>query len=194
MSIKIVCIYLTKTLLFANQFFLMQLTINKTTIKILKGDLTEINADAIVNAGNNQGFMGGGVALAIRKKGGEIIEKQAIAKSPYEIGDAIITSAGNLKAKYVIHAGVMGMDFETDETKIRKATLNSLKRAEDLKLKSIAFPSFGTGVGRFPPEKSAKAMLNAVKEHLKKETSLQEVLFVLYNEEIYKKFEEQLKN
>lgn len=171
----------------------MQIIINRTIIKLLKGDLTEINADAIVNPANNQGFMGGGVAFAIKKKGGEIIEKQAIAKSPYEIGDAIITTGGKLKAKYVIHAGVMGMDFITDENKIRNSTLNSLKRAEELKLKSIAFPSFGTGVGRIPAEKSANAMFKAVKEHLKKESSLKEILFVLYNDEIYKRFEQELK-
>lgn len=171
----------------------MEIKIKKTTIKLLKGDITEINAEGIVNPGNNLGYMRGGVSLTIKEKGGEVIEKEAITKSPYEIGDAIVTTAGNLKAKYVIHAGVMGIDFKTDYNKIRNATLNSLKRAEELKLKTIAFPSFGTGVGRILPEISAKAMISAVKEHLKKDSSLEEVLFVLYKEEIYKKFEEQLK-
>lgn len=170
----------------------MQIKINKTTIKLLKGDLTEVSAEALVNPANNQGFMGGGVAYAIKKKGGEIIEKQAIAKSPYEVGEAIITTAGKLNARYVIHAAVMGIDFNTDEIKIKNATINALKRAEELKLKSIAFPSFGTGIGRFPPESSAKIMINAVKEYIKKETSLKDILFVLYTEEIYKKFEKEL--
>ena len=84
-------------------------------IKIIKGDITELKVDAVVNAANNKLVMGGGVAGAIKKKGGRIIEDEAVKKGPIEIGGAVYTSAGNLSAKYVIHAATMGTDFQTDE-------------------------------------------------------------------------------
>lgn len=162
---------------------------NGKKIKLYLGDITTMDVDAIVNAANNYGYMGGGVAGAIKRKGGKIIEDEAVSKGPVPVGEAIVTNAGKLKAKYVIHAAGMGLDFKTDENKIENATRNSLKRADELKIKSIAFPSIGTGVGGFPPEKTAEIMLNAVKEHLKGKTSLETVVFALYSKEVYEAFE-----
>jgi O-acetyl-ADP-ribose deacetylase (regulator of RNase III) len=165
--------------------------VGDTKIKFKIGDLTEEEVDTIVNAANNKLWMGGGVAGAIRKKGGKIIEDEAVSKGPIPIGEAVVTGAGSLKAKYVIHGAVMGMDFKTDSEKIREATLNSLRRAEEIKVGTIAFPAFGTGVGRFPSRNAAKAMLSAVKDHLKNvQSSLKKIVFVLYNEEIYNAFAE----
>ncbi|HID94836.1 MAG TPA: macro domain-containing protein, partial [Candidatus Latescibacteria bacterium] len=136
--------------------------IKGTRIRVVKGDITEQDVEAIVNAANNRLIMGGGVAGAIRKKGGPSIQKEATALGPIAIGEAVVTGGGRLKARYVIHAATMGMDFKTDETKIRAATRNSLKRAEEKKIISVAFPALGCGVGGFTPEKAARVMIEEV--------------------------------
>jgi len=151
-------------------------------IKVIQADITELKTDAIVNAANNKLVMGGGVALAIKRKGGKIIEEEAIKKGPIDIGEAIFTCAGNLPAKYVIHAVTMGMDFQTDEVKIRSSCKNSLKTAEDLKVNSIAFPALGCGVGGFSYEACAKIVSQEVFKHLhEKESKLKQIIFVLYD-------------
>jgi O-acetyl-ADP-ribose deacetylase (regulator of RNase III) len=154
-------------------------------IKLVQGDITDQETDAIVNAANNRLWMGAGVAGAIKRKGGKEIEDEAIRKGPIPIGEAVVTSAGKLKAKYVIHAAVMGQDLTTNEEYIKNATLNSLKRAEELKIKSIAFPAFGTGVGGFPIDKCAQIMLDQVKDFSKKTKYLKEILFVLFDKKSY---------
>ena len=121
--------------------------IKNTEIKIIKGDITELKVDAIVNAANNKLVMGGGVAGAIKRKGGQIIEDEAVKKAPIKIGEAVVTSAGNLLTKYIIHAATMDMSFKTDEIKIRDSARNSLKVAQELKISSIAFPALGCGTG-----------------------------------------------
>jgi O-acetyl-ADP-ribose deacetylase (regulator of RNase III) len=162
-------------------------------ITLLKGDLTLVSADAIVNAANNALWMGGGVAGALKRAGGKEIEEEAVKQGPIPVGEAVVTGAGALKARYVIHAAVMASDLVTDEDKIRSATLNSLLRAEELGLKSIAFPALGTGVGGFPYSRAAKAMTDAVNEHLAGDSCLEEVLFVLYGDEAFEAFEKQLR-
>lgn len=166
-----------------------EVKIGETEIVVKIGDLTEEEADALVNAANNELWMGGGVAGALRRKGGKVVEEEAVSQGPISIGEAVATSAGSLRAKYVIHGAVMGMDFKTDANKIRRATLNTLKRAEELKLKTVAFPAFGTGVGRFPAEEAAKAMFEGVKEHLRSiKSTLGTISFVLFNDETYEAF------
>jgi O-acetyl-ADP-ribose deacetylase (regulator of RNase III)/ADP-ribose pyrophosphatase YjhB (NUDIX family) len=158
-------------------------------IKVIQGDITELKVDAIVNAANNKLVMGGGVAGAIRKKGGKIIEDEAVKKGPIEIGQAIATQAGNLKAKYVIHAATMGLDFKTDETKIRDSCFNALRVADELNLKSIAFPASGCGVGGFPYLASAKIMSQEVLKYLRQgKASLKEIIFCLYDQEAFEVF------
>lgn len=155
--------------------------IKDTDIKIVMGDITELEADAIVNAANNKLEMGGGVAGAIKRKGGEIIEKEAQEKGPIKIGEAIYTGAGNLKARFIIHAATMGMDFKTDEIKIRNSCRNSLDLAEQLKIKSIAFPALGCGVGGFPLLACAKIMSQEIFRHLKETnpSNLKEIILCL---------------
>jgi O-acetyl-ADP-ribose deacetylase (regulator of RNase III)/ADP-ribose pyrophosphatase YjhB (NUDIX family) len=160
----------------------MDRKIKNTVLKVTIGDITELNVNAIVNAANNQLVMGGGVAGAIKKKGGQSIQDEATKLAPIPPGEAVVTGAGNLKAKYVIHAATMGMDFETNETKIRACVANSLKRAEEKALISIAFPALGCGVGGFSIEKVAKIMAEEVLLHLKKTSTLESITFVLIDE------------
>ena len=163
--------------------------IKNTEIKVVIGDITESRADAIVNAANNKLVMGGGVAGVIKKKGGKVIEEEALKKAPIEIGCAVFTSAGELAAKYVIHASTMGMDFKTDEIKIRNACKNSLRLAAELKINSIVFPALGCGTGGFPFLASAKIMAQEVLRHLREEpTSLKEIIFCLNTQEAFTVF------
>ncbi|MFA5276667.1 MAG: macro domain-containing protein [Candidatus Omnitrophota bacterium] len=158
--------------------------IKDTEIKVIKEDITELEVDAIVNAANNKLLMGGGVAGAIKRKGGKVIEDEAVKKGPIAIGEAVATTAGAIKAKYVIHAATMGLDFKTDEIKIRNSCRSSLKVAEELKIKSIAFPALGCGTGGFPLLASAKIMAQEVLKHLREEdTALKEIIFCVYDEE-----------
>lgn len=163
--------------------------IKDTEIRIIQGDITELKVDAIVNAANNKLVMGGGVAGAIKKKGGKIIEDEAVKKGPIKIGEAIFTSGGNLPSKYVIHAATMGMDFKTDEIKIRDSCKNALKVAEVLKINSLAFPALGCGVGGFPLLAAAKIMAQEVFRRLREQKShLKEIIFCLYDKEAYEIF------
>jgi O-acetyl-ADP-ribose deacetylase (regulator of RNase III) len=163
----------------------MQKKLGKIEIKLVQGDITEQEVDAVVNAANNHLWMGAGVAGAIKRKGGIEIETEAMGKGPIPVGEAVVTRAGSLKAKYVIHAAVMGQDLKTSEEQIRNGTLNSLKRAEELNIKSIAFPAFGTGVGGFPVEDCARIMIDAVRGFSIHAESVREVRFVLFDKESY---------
>lgn len=163
--------------------------IKDTELRVVQGDITQLEVDAIVNAANNKLVMGGGVAGAIKKKGGKSIEDEAVKKGPIEIGGAVYTSAGQLKAKYIIHAATMGMDFKTDEAKIRDSCKSALRVAEDLKIKSIALPALGCGVGGFPLLASAKIMSQEALKHLREgNSSLKEIIFCLYDKEAYAVF------
>lgn len=160
-------------------------------IEIIEGDITSIDADAIVNAANNHLWMGAGVAGAIKRAGGNEIEAEAINKGPISVGDVITTSAGKLKVKYIIHAAVMGQNLRTDAEKIRQATKNSLLKADELNLKSIAFPALGTGVGGFSIENCAQIMIDAAYEYNVKK-DLSKIIFVLYEHTAYLAFQKAL--
>ena len=162
--------------------------IRNTGIRIVQGDITGLEVDAIVNAANNELVMGGGVAGAIKRKGGKGIEGEAVKKGPIEIGGAVSTSAGSLPAKYVIHAATMGLDFKTDEARIRSSCANALKEAEKLNVSSIAFPALGCGVGGFPEIGAAKIMAQEVLRHIWfdfPDSSLKEITFALFNKSAY---------
>ena len=163
-------------------------------IAVIKGDITEINTEAIVNAANTNFEMGGGVALAIKKKGGTLIEKEAVEKGPGHIGAAVLTGAGKLKAKYVIHAVTMGMDFKTDEEAIRKAAYHALLCAHDNNIGSVAFCALGCGTGKFSPSGSAKIMAQEVFRYIHQiaEHSVKKVVFVVYSDKIYQAFNSNL--
>lgn len=159
-------------------------------IELFQGDITTLEVDAIVNAANNRLLMGAGVAGAIKRRGGQEIEDEGVRKGPIPVGEAAVTGAGKLRARYVIHAAVMAMDFETDAKKIRDATRNTLKRARELGIKSIAFPALGTGVGDFPLDECARIMLDEVH---KGAADLERVVFALYGAEAHEAFERVLR-
>lgn len=161
-------------------------------IELVQGDITALEVDAIVNAANNRLVMGAGVAGAIKRRGGREIEEEAVKKGPIPVGEAAVTGAGRLKARYVIHAAVMAMDFETDAEKIRTATRNTLKRARELGVASIAFPALGTGVGGFPLEECARIMLEEIRRP-GAAGPLQRVVFALFGREAFETFERVLR-
>ncbi len=150
-----------------------------TPVRLVEADITSLDVDAVVNAANNALWMGAGVAGALRRAGGEEIEREAMAQGPISVGEAVVTSGGRLKARFVIHAAAMGQDLVTDAEKIRAATANALRRAEERGLASIAFPALGTGVGGFPLERCAEVMLGEVWRHLAAGSRLAEVVFAL---------------
>lgn len=161
-------------------------------IEIVEGDITEAKAEAIVNAANNHLWMGAGVAGAIKRNGGVEIEEEAMAKGPIEVGQAVESTAGRLPYKYIIHAAGMGQDLRTDEKKVYEVTCNSLLLADRLGLKSLAFPSIGTGVGGFPVDKCAEKMIGAVKDVESQLKSLERVVFVLFGNSAYEAFASEL--
>lgn len=159
-------------------------------IFFLKGDITEMAVDAIVNAANNDLILGGGVAGAIRRKGGTAVEQDCERIGPIRLGEAAVTTGGNLKALYVIHAASMRLGGKTTADSLRRAVKSTLLRAEEKALKSIAFPAIGTGIAGFPMDECAPIMIHEVLEHVKLSTSLEKVYFVLYDAAALKVFED----
>ena len=173
-------------------------------IEIVTGDITQQpDVDAIVNAANTELILGSGVAGAIFRRGGAEIDREGQAKGPIKLGEAAVTSAGRLPNKYVIHAAAMG--YRPEDARVPKrpgslsssaiisdATRNSLRRAEELKLASIAFPALATGVAAFPVAECAETMIGAVREYARAtpETTIQFVRFVLFEESDYRVFQQ----
>ena len=170
----------------------MNMHIGNAQLEVVRGDITEQETDAIVNAANNHLWMGAGVAGAIKRKGGPEIEQEAVAQGPIEIGGAVMTGGGRLKARYVIHAAGMGQDLHTDSDKIRKATRSSLELAEKKRLSGISFPAIGTGVGGFSSESCAHGMLSEAVEFLQKAVNVKTVRFVLFDEASFNVFKNEL--
>ncbi len=158
-------------------------------IILLQGDLTEMDVDAIVNAANNDLQLGGGVAGAIRRKGGEAIQRKCDAIGSIPIGGAAITTGGNLRARYVIHAASMQLGGATTARALRSSTAHALRIAAEQGLRSIAFPAVGTGIAGFPIPECARIMLREVVEHLKQPTSLEMVYFALFDAQALSEFE-----
>ena len=154
----------------------------KTHIVLQQGDLSEAEVDAVVNAANTDLQLGAGVAGAIRRKGGPTIQEECDALGPISLGEAVITGGGQLKARYVIHAASMHLGGQTSEGSLRDATANSLKRAADKQLSSLAFPAIGTGIAGFPLDRCAQIMLEEVRKHFLSPTPLKKILFVLFDE------------
>jgi O-acetyl-ADP-ribose deacetylase len=161
----------------------------RSKVVVRQGDLTEADVDAIVNAANNDLQLGGGVAGAIRRKGGPAIQAECDRIGSIPIGEAAITGGGKLKARHVIHAASMSLGSTTTEKALRESTRNSLKRAAEKKLESIAFPAIGTGIAGFPMDRCAKVMLAEVRDHLQGPTSLKHVEFVLFDRDALQTFE-----
>src|SRR3972149_11704362 len=159
-------------------------------IEIIQGDITEAKQEDIIIAANNDLQLGGGVAGAIRRKGGPLIQQQCDLVGRIPLGEAATTDGGNLKAKYVIHAASMQLGGRTTAENLEASTRNSLRRAEEKKVKSIACPAIGTGIAGFDTRRCAEIMLRVVSDHLKEKTSLERVVFVLFDEPTRKAFEQ----
>jgi O-acetyl-ADP-ribose deacetylase (regulator of RNase III) len=162
-------------------------------IELVRGDIAQVEADAIVNAANDHLWMGAGVAGAIKRAGGDEIEREAMAKGPIAVGDAVATGAGRLPAKWVIHAAAMGQDLRTDAGKIRRATTSALRVADEVGARSVAFPALGTGVGGFSVDECARIMITAVRDHLAKGSRIERVIFALRGDDAYRAFEGRLR-
>ena len=167
--------------------------INDTIIRLVEGDITDLEVDAIVNAANTQLVLGSGVAGAINEKGGPGIQEECNRLGGTYVGGAVMTGAGDLKAKKVIHAVGPRMGEGEEETKLRNATMNSLLVASEYRLKSIAFPAISTGVFGFPVDKCAEIMLTVTVEYLKRPSQLEEVVFCLWGQDDYKVFLDTIK-
>jgi O-acetyl-ADP-ribose deacetylase (regulator of RNase III) len=161
-----------------------------TKIYISKGDITDMAVEAIVNPANTDLLMGSGVAAAIRHKGGERIQEECERLAPIRLGAATVTTAGNLKALFVIHAATMRTGEKATAESIRLATRQTLFRAEEKAIKSLALPAIGTGAAGFRAEECARIMLKVVLEHIKTRSSLEKIYFVLYDDAALKAFEE----
>jgi O-acetyl-ADP-ribose deacetylase len=151
-------------------------------VVIRQGDLTEMDTDAIVNAANNDLILGGGVAGAIRRKGGDDIQKECSAIGSIPLGFAAITTSGKLKARHVIHAASMRLGGGTTPETLRRSTAHALRIAADRGLKTIAFPAVGTGVAGFPMKECAEIMLGEAAAALENGSPLETIYFILFDE------------
>ena len=170
-----------------------ELKVNNSFITLVQGDITELDIDAIVNAANAQLILGGGVAGAIRRKGGPTIQQECNQIGGTYVGGAVITSGGNLKAKHVIHAVGPRMGEGNEDEKLKNATINSLKLMDENKLKIIAFPAISTGIFGYPIDRCAKIMIKTSKEYLQGNTQIEKVIFCLFTEEDFKIFSSNLR-
>lgn len=162
------------------------------TIVCVEGDITESTAEAIVNAANDRLWMGSGVAGAIKRKGGDRIEREAMALGPIPVGEAVATSAGRLPQKHVIHAAVMGQDLLTNRGMIEAATRSALRLAEEIGVKSVAFPALGTAVGGFSVALAAEIMVAIAREFLRDSKSVTRVEFILFGDSAFESFKREL--
>ncbi len=170
----------------------MKVKINNRVLELLDGDLTEMDTDAIVNAANTRLILGGGVAGAINRKGGPKIQEECNKIGGTFVGGAVITTGGNLKAEHVIHAVGPRMGEGDEDQKLKNATLNSLKAADENNLKSISFPAISTGIFGFPIGRCAEIMLKTTIDYLKGQTGLEKVVFCLFGRDSYEVFARRL--
>ena len=161
-------------------------------LELVEGDITDLDTDAIVNAANAQLILGAGVAGAIRRKGGPQIQQECDRIGGTFVGGAVLTTGGTLKARHVIHAVGPRMGEGDEDEKLRNATLNSLKLADEHHLKSIAFPALSTGIFGFPIQRCAAIMLQTTVEYLRGQTGLERVVFCLYGRDSYDVFAREL--
>lgn len=164
------------------------LVIDGKKIRIVEGNIALLDVEAVVNAANKFLKLGGGVAGAIRTYGGPLIQEECDRLAPIDVGQAVITGGGNLKAKYVIHAVGPVNGEGNEEAKLASATLSSLRIAKEKKIKDIAFPAISTGIFGFPVEKCSEIMLQAAMDFLRKNDFPKEILFCLYGQEAYSVF------
>jgi O-acetyl-ADP-ribose deacetylase len=158
-------------------------------LQVMQADVTKLEVDAIANAANTHLMHGGGVAGAIARAGGPAIQRESNAKAPIGLGEAVETSAGDMPARWVIHAATMELDFRTDAQIIEKATRSTLAKAEELGAKSLALVAFGTGVGGFPLEETARIMVGVAREH---QGDCERIVFAVHGDAAEKAFRDAL--
>jgi len=161
----------------------------KGRILLREGDLTAEAVDAIVNAANSALVLGAGVAGAIRERGGPEIQAECDAIGPIAVGDAAVTGAGRLPARFVIHAAGMPPGGAASEASVRACMRRSLELARERGLRSLAVPALGAGVGGLAVQRCAEILIEEARAHLAGETALEEIRFVLFGEPVYRVFE-----
>jgi O-acetyl-ADP-ribose deacetylase (regulator of RNase III) len=153
------------------------------TIEVERADITKLEVDAIANAANTDLKHGGGVAGAISRAGGPVIQKESDRAAPIGLGDAVATTAGEMPSRWVIHAATMELGGPTSAEIIRTATASTLAKADELEARSLALVAFGTGVGGFPVEEAARIEVEEVRRHLDGDSSLERVVFAVVGED-----------
>jgi O-acetyl-ADP-ribose deacetylase (regulator of RNase III) len=154
-------------------------------LEVIAGDVTKLEVDAIANAANTQLMHGGGVAGAISRAGGPDVQRESDERAPIGLGEAVETTAGDMPARWVIHAATMELGGPTSAEIIERATRSTLDRAEQLGCRSLALVAFGTGVGGFPLDEAARLMVGAAREH---EGDLERIVFAVHGDEAERAF------
>jgi O-acetyl-ADP-ribose deacetylase (regulator of RNase III) len=162
------------------------------SVEVRQADITKLEVDAIANAANTQLRHGGGVAGAIVRAGGRSIQDDCDGKAPIGLGEAVETAAGELPARWVIHAATMELGGPTSGEIIRRATASTLAKADELGARSLALVAFGTGVGGFPLDEAARIEVEEVRRHLDAGSALEQVVFAVHGEEARTAFEQAL--
>jgi O-acetyl-ADP-ribose deacetylase (regulator of RNase III) len=158
------------------------------------GDIAQADTEAVVNAANSELWMGSGVAGALKRAGGDIIEREALAQGPINVGEAVLTSGGELPALYVIHAAAMAPDRPATAAAVQAATASALRLATEQEIESISFPALATGVGGLDFASCAQAMFHAMASHCAAEASPDEIRIVLFGENALHEFEAAYRN
>jgi len=162
------------------------------SIEVRQADVTKLEVDAIANAANTELRHGGGVAGAIVRAGGSSIQEESDRKAPIGLGDAVETGAGELPARWVIHAATMELRGPTSAQAIRAATRSTLAKADELRARSLALVAFGTGVGGFPIEEAARIEVEEVRAHLERGSGLERIVFAVFGDDAQEAFERAL--
>jgi len=161
-------------------------------VEVRQADITKLDVDAIANAANTELKHGGGVAGAIVRAGGRVIQEESDAVSPIELGEAVETSAGTMPSRWVIHAATMELGGPTSAEAIRRATASTLRKADELGARSLGLVAFGTGVGGFPVDEAARIEVEEVRRHLDAGSGIERVVFAVFGEDAPRAFEEAL--
>jgi len=168
----------------------MKRQLNQTTFEIVQGDITERSEDGIVNPANADLILGGGVAGAIRRKGGPQIQAECNKKGPVHVGEAVITPGGELNARFVIHAVGPRWGEGNEDEKLRSAVYRAMRVADQNGLRSLAMPAISTGTFGFPVRRAAEIILNTIFRYIAVQSSLRSVVLVLFDQATYDVFVE----
>jgi O-acetyl-ADP-ribose deacetylase (regulator of RNase III) len=158
-------------------------------IEVRQADITKLEVDAIANAANTELRHGGGVAGAIVRAGGRVIQEESARLAPVGLGEAVSTTAGAMPSKWVIHAATMELGGPTSAEIIRAATASTLAKAAQLGARSLALVAFGTGVGGFPVDEAARIEVEEVRRHLEADSGLELVVFAVFGEDAKRAFD-----